>query len=84
VKEPELILVVVAGEAASAAGAAALAEVLGDYLEHNGAAMVMWGESLEPFYPLGHRLFRLEAGHMKEQPLLEPRPRPLTAFLPLV
>jgi predicted ABC-type transport system involved in lysophospholipase L1 biosynthesis ATPase subunit len=84
VKEPELILVVAAGELATVAGAAWLAQVLGDYQDNYGAAMVLWGGSLEPFYPLGHRLFRLEAGQLQERPLLEQRPRPLTAYLPLV
>jgi len=84
VKEPELILVVAAGELGTAAGAAHLAAVLRDYLGRNGAAAVLWGESLEAFYPLGHRLFRLEAGQLSQRPLLEQRPRPLSAYLPLV
>jgi ABC-type methionine transport system ATPase subunit len=83
-KEPELILVVAAGELATAAVAALLATVLRECLERYGAAMVLWGESLQSFYPLGHRLLRLESGQLYERPLLEQRARPLTAYLPLV
>ncbi|HZE21406.1 MAG TPA: hypothetical protein VE082_05080, partial [Desulfobaccales bacterium] len=83
-KEPELILAVISGELATPDGAAMLATVLQDYLVRHGGAAVLAGESLEPFYPLGHRLLRLEAGELRIQPLLEHRARPLTAYLSLV
>lgn len=81
VKRPELILAALAGDAA---GAALLVAVLGDYLAHNGAAAIVLGESLEPFYPLGHRLLRLESRQLLKMPILEQRARLLTAYLPLV
>jgi cell division transport system ATP-binding protein len=84
VKEPELILAMIpAGLAATGEGAMP-APLLRAYLATHGAAAVLLGESLEAFHPLGHRLFRLEAGQLRQQPLLERRPRPLTAYLPLV
>ncbi len=84
VKEPELILAVLYGSLATTAGAALLATVLHEYLERFGAAALLLGESLEAFYPLGHHLFRLEAGQLRKDSILEHRARPLTAFLPLV
>jgi phospholipid/cholesterol/gamma-HCH transport system ATP-binding protein len=84
VKEPELILAVIAGELATPAGATLLATVLQDYLAWHGGAAMLAGESLEPFYPLGHRLLVLEGGELRKQPLLEHRARPLTAYLALV
>jgi phospholipid/cholesterol/gamma-HCH transport system ATP-binding protein len=84
VKEPELILAVIAGEPATAAGATMLATVLQDYLARHGGAAVLSGESLQPFYSLGHRLLGLEAGQLRKQPLVEHRARPLTAYLALV
>lgn len=80
-KEPELILAAISGDSA---GAALLVAVLRDYLARYGAAAIILGESLEPFYPLGHRLLRLESGQLLKMPILEHRARPLTAFLPLV
>jgi len=84
VKGPELILAVVSGSLATTAGAAILTEVLREYLVRYGAAALLLGESLEAFYPLGHRLFLLEAGQLRKQTILEHRARPLTAYLPLV
>lgn len=84
VKEPELILAVIAGELATPAGATMLATILQDYLDRHGGAAVLVGESLQPFYSLGHRLLGLEAGQLWKQPVLEHRARPLTAYLPLV
>jgi predicted ABC-type transport system involved in lysophospholipase L1 biosynthesis ATPase subunit len=84
VKEPELILAVISGELATPAGATLLATIFQDYLDRHGGAMVLAGESLQPFYGLGQRLLRLEAGQLRKQPLLEHRARPLTAYLPLV
>jgi ABC-type lipoprotein export system ATPase subunit len=84
VKGPELILAVIAGEPATAAGAAMLATVLQDYLARHGGAAVLAGESLQPFYSLGHRLLGLEGGELRKQPLGEHRARPLTAYLALV
>jgi ABC-type ATPase involved in cell division len=84
IKEPELILAVISGDLATTAGAARLATVLKGYLGRYGAAVLLLGESLEAFYPLGHRLFRLESGQLRKQAILEHRARPLTAFLPLV
>jgi ABC-type lipoprotein export system ATPase subunit len=83
VKEPELILAVVSGELLTTAEAALLATVLRDYLGRYGAAAVLWGESLELFYSLGHRLLWLEANQLRQRPLLEHRARPLTAYLSL-
>lgn len=83
-KEPELILAVLYGEQATAAGAKALFEVLKDYLARFGAAAILLGETLKPFYPLGHRLLGLESGQLLKNPILEYRTRPLTAYLPLV
>jgi ABC-type methionine transport system ATPase subunit len=83
-KGPELILVVIGGELATPAGASTLATVLQDYLARHGGAAVLTGESLQPFYSLGHRLLVLEAGQLRKQPFLEHRARPLTAYLPLV
>jgi phospholipid/cholesterol/gamma-HCH transport system ATP-binding protein len=83
-KEPDLILAAIAGESATPAGAAMLFGVLQDYLAHNGAAALLIGKSLEPFYPLGHRLLRLESGQLLKEPILEHRARPLTTYLPLV
>jgi predicted ABC-type transport system involved in lysophospholipase L1 biosynthesis ATPase subunit len=84
VKGPELILAVIEGDLATTAGAARLAHVLRDHLARNGAAALLLGESLEAFYPLGHRLFRLEVGQLRKQTILEHRARPLTAYLPLI
>jgi ABC-type lipoprotein export system ATPase subunit len=84
VKGPELILAVISGELSTTAGATMLATVLREYMARYGAAALLLGESLEAFYPLGHRLFRLESGQLRKQPLLENRARPLTAYLPLV
>jgi ABC-type methionine transport system ATPase subunit len=84
VKEPELILAVMSGVLASTTGSALLGELLRDYLARYRAAAVLLGESLEPFHPLGQRLLLLESGTLRQQPLLEHRPRPLTAYLPLV
>jgi ABC-type lipoprotein export system ATPase subunit len=80
-KRPELIL---AALSADSAAAAMLVEILRDYLPKNGVAAIVLGESLESFYPLGHRLSRLESGQLLKMPLLEHRARPLTAYLPLV
>ena len=82
-KGPELILATISGDLA-AAGAPMLLTVLQDYLSLYGAAAVLVGESLEPYYPLGQRLLRLEAGQLLTMPTLEHRARPLTAYLPLV
>ena len=83
-KEPELILAAISGALATAAGATMLLAVLKDYLARYRAAAILLGESLEPYYPLGHRLLRLEAGQLLKMPILEHRARPLTAYLPLV
>jgi ABC-type ATPase involved in cell division len=83
VKEPELILAVISGDLATPAGAARLANVLRIYLPRYGAAALLLGESLEAFYPLGHRLFLLESGQLRQRTILEHRARPLTAYLPL-
>jgi ABC-type ATPase involved in cell division len=82
-KEPELILAVLTGFQA-AVGAQMLLTVLEEYLARYGAAAVLLGESLEPYYPVGHRLLSLEAGQLLKKPALEHRARPLTAHLPLV
>jgi ABC-type methionine transport system ATPase subunit len=84
IKGPELILAVISGDLATTAGAARLANVLRIYLARYGAAALLLGESLEAFYPLGHRLFLLESGQLRQQATLEHRARPLTAYLPLV
>lgn len=84
VKGPELILVMVSGQLATTAEADMLKAALRDYLARYGAAALLLGESLEAFYPLGHRLLWLESGRLLKKPLLEPRARPLTAYLPLV
>ncbi len=84
VKGPELILAVISGEFATTAGAAMLASVLREYRTRYGVAVLLLGESLEAFYPLGHQLFLLEAGQLRKQTILEHRARPLTAYLPLV
>ena len=84
VKEPELILAVISGNLATTAGAAVLATVLKEYLARYGAAALLLGESLEAFYPLGHWLFRLEAGQLRKEAILEHRGRPLTSYLPLI
>ena len=84
VKEPELILAVISGDLATTTGAAMLANVLQQYRLRYGTAALLLGESLEAFYPLGHRLFRLESGRLRKQATLEHRARPLTAYLPLV
>ena len=84
VKEPELILAVISGDLADTAGAAMLANVLQHYRARYGTAALILGESLEAFYPLGHRLFMLESGRLRKQATLEHRARPLTAYLPLV
>ncbi|MFA4901371.1 MAG: hypothetical protein WC600_01370 [Desulfobaccales bacterium] len=81
-KGPELILAAISGDSATAA--AMLVAVLRDYLATNGIAAIVLGEALESFYPLGHRLLRLESGQLLKMPLLEHRARPLTAYLPLV
>jgi ABC-type lipoprotein export system ATPase subunit len=82
-KGPELILATISGDLA-ADGAAMLLPVLQDYLARYGTAAILVGESLEPYYPLGHRLLRLEAEQLVAMPTLEHRARPLTAYLPLV
>ena len=84
VKGPELILAVISGDLATTTGAAMLATVLREYLARYGAAALLLGESLEAFYPLGHRLFLLESGQLRKQTILEHRARPLTAYLPLI
>jgi ABC-type lipoprotein export system ATPase subunit len=84
VKGPELILAVISGDLATAAGAAMLTNVIQEYRVRYGAAALLLGESLKPFYPLGHRLFLLESGRLRKQATLEHRARPLTAYLPLV
>jgi ABC-type ATPase involved in cell division len=84
VKEPELILAVISGDLATTAGSAMLANVLQHYRVRYGTAVLLLGESLEAFYPLGHRLFMLESGRLRKQATLEHRARPLTAYLPLV
>jgi ABC-type lipoprotein export system ATPase subunit len=82
-KKPELILATISGSLAGAR-AEMLLTVLKNYLSRYRAAALLVGESLEPFYPLGHRLLHLEAGHLLKNPILEHRARPLTAYLPLV
>jgi ABC-type arginine transport system ATPase subunit len=82
VKMPDLILAAVSGEANAQVDL--LATVLRDYLAGYGGAAVLVGKSLEPFYPLGHRLLVLESGQLRKQPFLEHRARPLTDYLPLV
>jgi putative ABC transport system ATP-binding protein len=84
VKEPELILAVISGDLATTAGAAMLANVLQHYRVRYGTAILLLGESLEAFYPIGHRLFMLESRRLRKQATLEHRARPLTAYLPLV
>ena len=84
VKEPELILAVISGELATTAGAAMLVNVLRKYRVRYGTAALLLGESLQDFYPLGHRLFLLESGRLRQQATLEHRARPLAAYLPLV
>ena len=84
VKEPELILAVISGGLATTAGTAMLVNVLQHYRVRYGTAVLLLGESLEAFYPLGHRLFMLESGRLRKQATLEHRARPLTAYLPLV
>jgi ABC-type methionine transport system ATPase subunit len=81
-KEPELILAAL--NDFEGAATRMLLPVLEEYLPRYGAAAILLGKSLEPYYPLGHRLLRLEAGQLLKQPLLENRARPLTAHLPLV
>ena len=49
-----------------------------------GIDSILVGDSLEPYYPLGQRLLRLESGQLLTMPTLEHRARPLTAYLPLV
>jgi ABC-type lipoprotein export system ATPase subunit len=83
-KQPELILAVISGVLATAAGAQVLLTVLQDYLARYAAAAVLLGESLEPYYPLGHRLLRLESGQLLAMPSLAQRTRSLAAYLPLV
>lgn len=80
-KEPELILAAISQESA---GTALLVEVIQDYLSRFRAAVIVLGESLDSFYPLGQRLLRLEAGQLLLMPALEQRARPLSAYLPLV
>jgi phospholipid/cholesterol/gamma-HCH transport system ATP-binding protein len=83
-KRPELILATISGGMA-AAGATMLLTILQDYLSRNsGAAAILVGENLEPYYPLGHRLLALDSGQLLKKPILEHRARPLTAYLPLV
>ncbi|MFZ5449306.1 MAG: hypothetical protein ACOZFS_11780 [Thermodesulfobacteriota bacterium] len=84
VKGPELILAVIFGEMATPSGAQMLLAVLREYLPKNGAAGILLGESLEPYYPLGHRLLHLKSGKLFKKPILEYRARPQTAYLPLV
>ena len=84
VKGPELILAVISGEFTTTAGAAMLVNVLREYRTRYGAAVLLLGESLEAFYPLGHQLLLLEAGQLRKQTILEHRARPLTAYLSLV
>lgn len=83
-KGPELVLAAISGELATATGARMLLTVLKDYLAKNGAAAILAGEFLESYYPLGHRLLRLEAGQLLAMPGLEQRARPLATYLPLV
>jgi ABC-type lipoprotein export system ATPase subunit len=83
-KGPELILAVVSGDLSTGAGAALLLAILKEYLARYMAAAIILGESLEPFYPLGQHLLRLESGQLLQMPILEHRPRPLTSYLPLV
>jgi ABC-type methionine transport system ATPase subunit len=83
-KGPELILALMAGPLNTPDGAAMLLTVLQDYLGGRGAAAVLVGESLEPFYPLGQRLLVLASGQLHKRVLLEHRARPLSAYLPLV
>jgi ABC-type methionine transport system ATPase subunit len=82
-KEPDLILAALSGDLATGAGAQMLLALLNDYLARHRAAAVLIGEALEPFYPLGHRLLRLDSGQLLEMPILGHRARPLTAYLPL-
>jgi ABC-type lipoprotein export system ATPase subunit len=84
VKGPELILAVISGEFATPNGAAMLASVLREYRTRYGAAVLLLGESLEAFYPLGNQLLLLEEGQLRKQTILEHRARPLAAYLPLV
>jgi predicted ABC-type transport system involved in lysophospholipase L1 biosynthesis ATPase subunit len=83
VKEPVLILAVISGDLATNGGATRLADVLRVYLARYRSAALLLGESLEAFYPLGHRLFLLESGQLRQRTILEHRARPLTAYLPL-
>jgi len=83
-KKPDLILAMIPGGLSAPVEGAVLTRVLGDYLAGARAAALLLGESLEAFHPLGHRLFSLEGGQLRQQPLLERHPRPLTAYLPLV
>jgi ABC-type lipoprotein export system ATPase subunit len=83
-KGPELILAVISGDLSTGAGAALLLAILKEYLARYMAAAIILGESLEPFYPLGQHLLRLESGQLLQMPILEHRPRPLASYLPLV
>jgi ABC-type lipoprotein export system ATPase subunit len=84
VKDPELILATVDRSQEHEAGVTLLLEVLRDYLTTSRVAGLILGETLDAFYPLGHRLLRLKAGRLRQLPLLEYRERPLSAYLPLV
>jgi ABC-type lipoprotein export system ATPase subunit len=84
IKGPELILAAISGEFATTAGAAMLVNVLREYRTRYGAAVLLLGDSLEAFYPLGNRLLLLENRQLQKQTILEHRARPLTAYLPLV
>jgi ABC-type lipoprotein export system ATPase subunit len=83
VKGPELIVAVFSHNL-PITEAERLVAVLGDYRARYGAAALLLGGSLETFYPLGHRLLRLEARQLQARPLPEYRARPLAAYLPLV
>jgi D-methionine transport system ATP-binding protein len=84
VKLPELILAMVEESPGTAATQRLILTLLEDYLNEQGASVILTGYSLTAFQHLAHRILELEAGGIRERQLLERGGRPLISYLPLV
>lgn len=84
VKSPALILAVVAEPLEILATQKIILTLLHDFLERKGGAILLVGRSLQAFYPLAHRVLKVEAGRLVDRHQVAARVRPLVNFLPLV
>jgi ABC-type lipoprotein export system ATPase subunit len=84
VKLPELILAMVEESPGTADTQRMILTLIEEYLDKQGASVILAGHSLTAFHHLAHRILKLEFGRIRERQLLERGGRPLIAYLPLV